>query len=261
MHFVYREVDGDFEITARLSEFGGGNVSAGAGLMVRAGLGDKDPLVGIFAERQSAVSTSLVSRCRWRLEAGANPTSKLLDGVPRDGLEAAPLWLRIRRVRGAVTVFASRSADGTFADVPDCCDPPLSLVGAVLVGVAAYGRDPGDPTRPFRALSARFEGLQIVPDPDGGSGTEFRRGDANADGKVDISDGVFILGYLFLGGSPPQCLDAADADDSGEIVITDAIYVLNHLFVGGLAPPPPYPECGEDPTEDGVDCAAFAPCQ
>jgi hypothetical protein len=261
MHFVYREVDGDFEITARLSDLEGGNASAGAGLMVRVGLGGEDPFVGLLAERGTSDSRSLISRCRWRREAGASPTSKVLAGVSQAGLDAEPLWLRIRRAGDELTVFASRRADGTFADVPDCCEPALSLAGPVLVGVAAYGRDSGDPTQPFRVLQARLEEVEIVPDPDGpGPGPGFIRGDANADGKVDISDGVSILGYLFLGGSPPQCLDAADADDSGELVITDAIYVLNHLFVGGPAPPPPHPDCGEDPTDDPVDCGAYEPC-
>jgi hypothetical protein len=89
----------------------------------------------------------------------------------------------------------------------------------------------------------------------------FLRADANADGKVDISDGVATLGYLFLGAATPSCLDAADADDSGALVITDAIYVLNHLFLGSSAPPAPYPDCGEDLTEDEVDCAAYAACE
>jgi hypothetical protein len=80
----------------------------------------------------------------------------------------------------------------------------------------------------------------------------FLRGDANADGRPDISDGVAILGYLFTGSERPACLDAADADDSGVIEITDAIYLLNHLFAGTRAPPEPYPAPGVDRTEDGL---------
>lgn len=37
----------------------------------------------------------------------------------------------------------------------------------------------------------------------------FLRGDANASGKVDLSDAVFTLNWLFLGGLAPSCPDAA----------------------------------------------------
>ncbi len=87
----------------------------------------------------------------------------------------------------------------------------------------------------------------------------FIRGDANMDGKVDISDAIATLGYLFLGGLERICLDAADANDDGEVNISDPIYLLEHLFLGGKPPPPPYPEAGLDPTADELDCRAAGP--
>ncbi len=50
------------------------------------------------------------------------------------------------------------------------------------------------------------------------------------------------------------CLDAADSDDNGKVELTDAIRVLNFLFTGGNAPPEPYPEVGTDRTGDGLSC-------
>ena len=35
----------------------------------------------------------------------------------------------------------------------------------------------------------------------------LRRGDANADGNIDIADAVFTLTYLLGTGSPPSCMD------------------------------------------------------
>ena len=55
----------------------------------------------------------------------------------------------------------------------------------------------------------------------------FLRGDASGDGEVVISDAIFALGYLFLGGDAPPCDDAADANDDGTLEITDAIYILS----------------------------------
>lgn len=89
----------------------------------------------------------------------------------------------------------------------------------------------------------------------------FKRGNANADGDVNLSDAVFILNYLFRGGAAPPCLDAADADDSGVINLTDAVYLLNYLFLGGPEPRAPFEACGEDPTADDLDCGAFPPCR
>src|SRR5690606_10160971 len=89
----------------------------------------------------------------------------------------------------------------------------------------------------------------------------FVRGDVDTNGNLDLTDGVRVLGFLFL-GSPAElpCLDAADANDSGTHDLTDGIYILNYLFVGGAAPPAPFPDCGEDLTPDAFDCALFAPC-
>jgi hypothetical protein len=90
----------------------------------------------------------------------------------------------------------------------------------------------------------------------------FRRGDATGDGGTDITDGVFILNYLFLGTRAPDCLDAADTDDNGNVDLSDAIRVLNFLFLGGAAPLAPGPAvCGSDSADDALaDCVYEANC-
>ena len=92
--------------------------------------------------------------------------------------------------------------------------------------------------------------------------SDFRRGEANSDGTLDVSDGVFVLNFLFLGGPRPECLDAADVDDSGDLLLTDAVYLFRFLFFG-LSPSPSAPgplECGPDPTADRVSCDQFSAC-
>ncbi|MEM7232133.1 MAG: hypothetical protein AAF517_08170, partial [Planctomycetota bacterium] len=83
---------------------------------------------------------------------------------------------------------------------------------------------------------------------------KFVRGDADRNGRVDITDGIATLAFLFLGAGPPICLDAADSDDDGVLLLTDSIYLLSHLFLGGPAPPAPFPEAGGDATDDALDC-------
>ncbi|MBI4605826.1 MAG: lamin tail domain-containing protein [Planctomycetes bacterium] len=83
----------------------------------------------------------------------------------------------------------------------------------------------------------------------------FIRGDADRSATLELTDAVVMLRFLFQGGEPPSCLDAADADDDGALGITDAIVLLRFLFQGGAAPPAPHPDAGEDGTADPLDCA------
>ncbi len=93
------------------------------------------------------------------------------------------------------------------------------------------------------------------------TGTGFVRADCNASGDTDISDAIFVLGFLFQ-GSPQtvSCEKACDVNDDAAIDISDAIALLAYLFGGGAAPPAPFGGCGADPTEDALTCAAFTVC-
>ena len=84
--------------------------------------------------------------------------------------------------------------------------------------------------------------------------TVFLRGDANEDGKVDVSAAITELAYLFRGGDGAECLDVMDANDDGEADVSDAIFILRYLFSAGAPPPAPFPEAGVDPTEDCLWC-------
>ena len=90
----------------------------------------------------------------------------------------------------------------------------------------------------------------------------FLRGDPDGNGAVQLTDGIFLLNFLFLGGDSPGCFDAADADNNGTIQMTDGIYLLNYLFLGGAPPPEPFEGCGPDPAEpaDKLGCESFSSC-
>ena len=86
-----------------------------------------------------------------------------------------------------------------------------------------------------------------------------RQGDFNADGTLDMSDAVGLLGHLFR-GSPanlpcggsnrrsPSNLAVLDSNGDGDVDLSDAVYALDYLFVGG---PPP---------AAGTECIAIAEC-
>ena len=56
--------------------------------------------------------------------------------------------------------------------------------------------------------------------------------------RLNISDAIRLLEYLYLGGNPPKYMEAADANTDGKIDISDPKFILNYLFLGGPAPNP-----------------------
>lgn len=126
--------------------------------------------------------------------------------------------------------------------------------------------DPGEPpglrdmvVSDDRGSSITRNAVEYVA-PANVAGTLFQRGDANESGRIDLSDAVNILGFLFL-GSPESlgCEAASDIDGNGALNISDPIYLLAYLFIGGPEPGAPFSTCGRDPNPV-LGCAAFAPC-
>lgn len=102
----------------------------------------------------------------------------------------------------------------------------------------------------FRETAAAESTPKVIHD-----NHDFRRGDVNNDGLVDMTDVTSLMDYLFLGTFKQSCDDAADVNDSGIIDNSDVVYQLRFLFEGG--PPPPHPgpsRCGEDQTGDELTC-------
>ena len=88
----------------------------------------------------------------------------------------------------------------------------------------------------------------VVPE-----GNEFIRGDVDGNAKFNIRDPVGTLAALFRDG-PLPCPDASDVNDDGRVDITDVLGSLEFIFVRGAPPPPPFPAAGLDPTEDILGC-------
>jgi FG-GAP repeat/Dockerin type I domain len=61
-------------------------------------------------------------------------------------------------------------------------------------------------------------------------------GDANTDLTVNVSDAVWIINYVFVGGDPPDPLDSGDANCDGTSNVSDAVWIINYVFVGGNEP-------------------------
>ncbi|MBN1417996.1 MAG: hypothetical protein JXP34_04425 [Planctomycetes bacterium] len=97
------------------------------------------------------------------------------------------------------------------------------------------------------------------------AGATFVRGDTNLDGQFNLGDPICTLNYLF---GPPEdpskrtvalCLDASDINDDGRVNVADPVRLLMFMFADGSPPPAPYPDAGEDPTPDDLDCIGLNP--
>ena len=66
--------------------------------------------------------------------------------------------------------------------------------------------------------------------------SSVRRGDANADGIINVGDIVYLVTYLYKGGPSPIPPEAGDANCDGVVNVGDIVYLVSYLYKGG--PPP-----------------------
>ena len=80
-------------------------------------------------------------------------------------------------------------------------------------------------------------------------------GDANFDDKVNVSDAVYVINYVFSSGTPPlPVLACGDSNTDGKVNVSDAVHLINFVFSGGSAPGDCSP--GDADWVDG-DCCEF----
>ncbi|NIP41921.1 MAG: hypothetical protein GWO41_16275 [candidate division Zixibacteria bacterium] len=63
-------------------------------------------------------------------------------------------------------------------------------------------------------------------------GPQYICGDPNADQNVNISDAVYIVNYVFIGGAPPDPMESGDASCDGNVNVSDAVWIINYIFMG-----------------------------
>ncbi len=75
-----------------------------------------------------------------------------------------------------------------------------------------------------------------IPDECDGYQPEYICGDANSDASVNVSDAVYIINYVFVGGNPPVPLQSGNANCDGSVNVSDAVWIINYIFIGGNDP-------------------------
>jgi hypothetical protein len=65
---------------------------------------------------------------------------------------------------------------------------------------------------------------------------QFRCGDVNGDSKIDASDVVYLINYLYISGPPPVPMAVGDVNCDGVINASDVVYLTNYLYINGPKP-------------------------
>lgn len=164
-------------------------------------------------------------------------------------------------------LFVSEDADVGSGGGPQARIWRIDELGGVQSFGEGFNRPNGLAFHPSGVMLVTEEATDSQGQPSGnvlavgGWRNTFKRGDANADGVVNISDAVMIIDWVVSKTPVPPCFDAADADDDSQVVEGDANYLLNFLFSGSASPPAPGPNaCGRDPSADLIDCITSSGC-
>ncbi|MBI4606688.1 MAG: hypothetical protein HY721_32390 [Planctomycetes bacterium] len=264
LRFLHLPVTGDFEVSARIDCLDDPGLAGLAGLMVRDTL-DPHAAHVFFGLSAGSLPTggprSLVGIYRRQTDPTRLSATYTIAAANKD-VDALPIYLKLKRAGTKIT--AERSADGTqYAEVGSreigTGAIQVNLRDQTLVGLAVSGGGGGVTGVTFRAVSGPSF-LETPPPP-----AQFHRGDADDNGKLELTDAIRILGFLFLGGVAPICFDAGDADDNGQLQLTDAIRILGFLFLGAAppaSPGPPTEPCGPDAALEDPDilCIEYTSC-
>jgi hypothetical protein len=120
-----------------------------------------------------------------------------------------------------------------------------------LVVIEAKARYLGENFEVLAEMGLRSFGRQEVTDQP----EPFRRGDVNADGRLDISDAIVAVQNIFFRRLVfVDCDNALDANDDGALTVADPTWLLAWLFATGPALPSPFRECGIDDDRE-LGCA------
>ena len=65
---------------------------------------------------------------------------------------------------------------------------------------------------------------------------ESYRGDPNGDRRITLSDIIYLVNYIFKGGTEPAPLAAGDVNCDLQVTLADVIYLVNYIFKHGDQP-------------------------
>jgi hypothetical protein len=197
-----------------------------------------------IADSESYVPRKVNGRIYFSTGSLTGKILNFMDGQPLSGVTVA-------LEPGGLTARSTADGSVTFSDIP----PGPYSASATRNGFYSARTSC---TVPGQSGTEDFGTILLFPRP---VGSGFRRGYVNEDNKLDISDGIALLGILFLGNPMASCQKTLDVNDDSRLDVSDGIFVFSFLFTGGKPPPAPLVSCGEDPTPDTLTCVQFNYCQ
>jgi PKD repeat protein len=147
---------------------------------------------------------------------------------------------------GHLAVLELRTCnDGSLPDLEPGAGPVVKVLLAADT-LAEYGQTTPISVDALGYLPPKFFGdrLEYIACPVQGTvtctGCCRLRGDVNGSASgPDISDLVYMIGYMFKEGPAPPCLTEADIDGSGgDIDVSDLVSLVNFMFKNGDPPEP-----------------------
>lgn len=156
-------------------------------------------------------------------------------------------------ITNAPTTVARVAPGGTYsyafesidADACDALTPSVSVSGTPPSGSYAIDSDGNFSFTPVSADSGSSYAFDIsFVDNCGVTATCQTTvlvepaicGDCDGNGMVNISDAVFLIGYIFGGGASPNPPSVGDVSCDSLVNITDAVYLIAYIFSSGPAP-------------------------
>ena len=230
--------------------------------------GATDRFLRINAKGGTGAGSRLVAfnRAQWAGDYAAASIS----GIEMDLLNpgTVPLSVRIAIKEALGSGFATTNAfplpaDGAWHHVSfGLSEDDLTQVGSVSLGAVLANVEELrilHSKNPLVIGDAIIASLAVDNVTAVAAGSFQRPSDLNQDGRLDLSDVLGLLFFLFVGPPPPlACGDGTigdpgnlvllDANGDGAVDLADPIRVLEHLFLGG------------SPPVLGAACAAIAGC-
>jgi subtilisin family serine protease len=129
-----------------------------------------------------------------------------------------------------------------------CATPIVAAIATKLLSTRASLIPKHGPAQPLYDLLANTTEDLYAPGHDYISGwgrvSALRalfalwRGDVNHDFKIDVSDALYIINNVFIGGPDPiPYFYLGDANCDASVDVSDAVWIINYVFVGGAPPP------------------------
>jgi hypothetical protein len=253
--FAYKPVQGDFSFTAHVKErfWAPGSRWGKVGIMARQDCDPRSRYAMMQTHGEDLQDADRFAARPTHLGADNYEATQLLAAEHRD-------WMKLERSGNVFIGYFS--IDGRDWQEVARMDWGADAPQEVLIGLAGSAHpepasDCGETILVFDNVKITLPGEEVV----------FYRADPNNDGAANITDGIYVLNYLFLGGPAPTCKESADPNDDGVVNITDGIYILNYLFLGGPVPVAPGPPgkgspCGPDPvgSKGDLGCESYTRC-